>query len=52
MNKLPATDGGGHFERPPSQFRQTIDVDGEHPPQRHRYHLYASLGCPWVSSIH
>jgi glutathionyl-hydroquinone reductase len=46
------TDDGGHFQRPPSQFRKGIEVGGEHPPALDRYHLYVSLACPWVCQRH
>ena len=38
----------GHFERPPTRFRSTIDSGGRHPPATGRYHLYVSLACPWA----
>jgi glutathionyl-hydroquinone reductase len=42
----PATDGA--FVRPPTRFRDRIAPDGPFPPEPGRYHLYASLACPWA----
>ncbi len=38
----------GHFARPPTRFRGTIERGGAHPPEPDRYHLYVSLACPWA----
>ncbi len=38
----------GAFARPSSVFRNTIEPGGRFPPQAGRYHLYASLACPWA----
>ena len=38
----------GHFARPPTRFRGTIERGGPHPPEAGRYHLYVSLACPWA----
>ena len=38
----------GHFERPPTRFRGTVEPGGAHPPAAGRYHLYVSLACPWA----
>ena len=38
----------GHFQRPPTRFRGTIEAGGPHPPAAGRYHLYVSLACPWA----
>ena len=38
----------GHFARPPTRFRGTIEHGGPHPPVAGRYHLYVSLACPWA----
>jgi glutathionyl-hydroquinone reductase len=50
------TSTGGHFERPPTRFRNWITVDGSPGPtgqggfaaEAGRYHLYVSLACPWA----
>ena len=39
---------GGGFVRPPTSFRNTIESGGRFAPQAGRYHLYASLACPWA----
>ena len=43
-------DKQGEFIRPESGFRNWITSDGSSgfKAQQHRYHLYASLGCPWA----
>ena len=38
----------GHFARPPTRFRGTIERGGPHPPEAGRYHLYVSLACHWA----
>ncbi len=38
----------GHFARPPTRFRGSIERGGPHPPEAGRYHLYVSLACPWA----
>ncbi len=38
----------GHFARPPTRFRGTIEYGGPHPPEAGRYHLTVSLACPWA----
>ena len=38
----------GHFERPPTRFREVIEPGGAHPPAAGRYHLFVSLACPWA----
>ena len=39
---------GGAFARPQSAFLDKIELGGRFPPQAGRYHLYASLACPWA----
>jgi glutathionyl-hydroquinone reductase len=47
---------GGHFVRPPTQFRNWVTPDGRagasgtagFPAASGRYHLYVSLACPWA----
>jgi putative glutathione S-transferase len=41
---------GGRFVRKESRFRQWVKADGSTPfePESGRYHLYASLACPWA----
>jgi putative glutathione S-transferase len=39
---------GGAFARPQSAFLNRIERGGRFPPQAGRYHLYASLACPWA----
>ena len=41
-------DTGGHFVRPQTSFRHRIEPGGRFPPEPGRYHLYASLACPWA----
>jgi len=40
----------GAFQRMSTQFHHWIKADGstEFRPERDRYHLYVSLGCPWA----
>jgi len=38
----------GSFARPSSSFRHTIEKGGEFEPEKGRYHLYVSYGCPWA----
>ncbi|KLO09833.1 glutathione S-transferase [Schizopora paradoxa] len=38
----------GSFNRAPSTFRGTIEKGGVHEPEKGRYHLYVSYGCPWA----
>ena len=38
----------GAFARPQAAFRNSIEAGGRFPPQAGRYHLYASLACPWA----
>ncbi len=52
-----AEDGKGRFLRQGSQFRNWITADGGPGPsgeggfeaEAGRYHIYASLNCPWAS---
>ena len=39
---------GGAFARPQAVFQGSIEPGGRFPPQAGRYHLYASLACPWA----
>ena len=39
---------GGAFARPQAAFNGRIEPGGRFPPQAGRYHLYASLACPWA----
>jgi len=39
----------GHFRRPASTFRSFIEKNGQFPPEKDRYHLYISYGCPWAN---
>ena len=39
----------GAYARKDATFRHRIDPAGEFPPEAGRYHLYASLACPWAS---
>ena len=38
----------GQFKRLPSKFRNHIEKNGEHPPEKGRYTLYVSYACPWA----
>ncbi|ORX33591.1 glutathione S-transferase [Kockovaella imperatae] len=38
----------GHFKRQVSAFRDHIEENGEHPPEKGRYHLYVCYACPWA----
>jgi len=44
-------DDSGEFKRMSTQFRDFIKSDGstDFLPERDRYHLYISLGCPWAN---
>lgn len=48
VNKL-KVEADGSWKRPPSSFRNTIEPGGEFPPEKGRYHLYVSYGCPWAT---
>lgn len=39
----------GVFRRPASSLRNFIEAGGKHPPEKGRYHLYVSYGCPWAT---
>lgn len=39
----------GSFNRPPSSFRNTIEKEGKHKPEKDRYHLFVSYLCPWAT---
>jgi len=39
----------GSFKRPDSVFRDFIEVGGKFAPEKGRYHLYVSTGCPWAT---
>ncbi|KZT69201.1 glutathione S-transferase [Daedalea quercina L-15889] len=39
----------GAFNRPPSQFRDWIEQGSKFEPEKERYHLYVSYGCPWAT---
>ncbi|KAI0730093.1 glutathione S-transferase [Fomitopsis betulina] len=39
----------GSFNRRPSQFREWIKRDGRYTPDKERYRLYVSYGCPWAT---
>ena len=39
---------GGAFARPRAVFNGRVEPGGRFPPQAGRYHLYASLACPWA----
>ncbi|KAF8315038.1 glutathione S-transferase [Clavulina sp. PMI_390] len=38
----------GHFRRQASTFRNTISPESEFPPEKGRYHLFVTFGCPWA----
>ncbi|KAK7685559.1 hypothetical protein QCA50_011426 [Cerrena zonata] len=42
-------DTDGSFKRPASTFRDVIEKGGKFEPEKDRYHLYASYGCPWAT---
>ena len=42
------SDKDGEFRRKATTFRHRIEVDGKHPPEAGRYHLYVSWACPWA----
>lgn len=43
------TDAQGAFKRAPSSFRNFIQLGGQFPPEKDRYHLYVSYACPWAT---
>jgi len=43
------TEQDGSFKRAPSSFRNFIQVGGQFPPEKDRYHLYVSYACPWAN---
>jgi len=38
----------GEFRRQQSTFRNSIEKNGQFPPEKGRYVLYVSLACPWA----
>ncbi len=50
MGELAPPDKGGNYQRPPSQFRHSINApeDGPFPEASGRYHLMVGWGCPWA----
>ncbi|MGF1523059.1 MAG: glutathione S-transferase family protein [Leptolyngbyaceae cyanobacterium] len=48
MARLAPTDSTGAYTRPPSEFRQAIEMEGPHPPEPDRYRLIVGMGCPWA----
>ncbi len=46
QDAAPTANGG--FVRPATEFRHQIEPGGRFPPESGRYHLYASLACPWA----
>ncbi|KAG9010463.1 S-glutathionyl-(chloro)hydroquinone reductase [Tulasnella sp. JGI-2019a] len=47
ISNVASTDG--HSRRLPSTFRNVIESGGEYPPEKGRYHLFISYGCPWAN---
>lgn len=43
------TEADGSFKRPPSTFRDVIEPGGKFAPEKGRYQLYVSYGCPWAT---
>ena len=39
---------GGEFKRQEQHFRDKIEVRGNFPPEKDRYHLYVAYACPWA----
>ncbi|KAJ7211177.1 glutathione S-transferase [Mycena pura] len=39
----------GSFKRAVSTFRSFIEKGGQFAPEKDRYHLYVSYGCPWAT---
>ncbi|KAI0718719.1 glutathione S-transferase [Cerioporus squamosus] len=39
----------GSFNRPRSSFRDVIEKGGRFEPEKDRYHLFVSYGCPWAT---
>lgn len=48
LTKLPI-EKDGSFNRKASTFRNFITQDGDFTPEKGRYHLYVSYGCPWAT---
>ncbi|EKM57473.1 uncharacterized protein PHACADRAFT_251136, partial [Phanerochaete carnosa HHB-10118-sp] len=46
--KVPA-ESNGSFNRKASTFRNWISQDGQFKPEKGRYHLYVTYGCPWAT---
>jgi glutathionyl-hydroquinone reductase len=44
-----AADPQGAFKRAASTFRNFVQVGGQFPPEKDRYHLYVSYACPWAT---
>lgn len=45
------TDSAGRFMRAPTTFRDFVKPGGRFSPEPGRYHLYASLACPWAHRV-
>ena len=48
MAQMAPSNEGGDYQRPPSQCRGWIELDGPHPPAPQRYRLIVGMGCPWA----
>ncbi len=48
MSQMAPSSKAGDYERPSSQFRNSIRSDSIHPPETNRYRLIAGMGCPWA----
>ena len=48
VEDLISTTDDGEFKRQEQKFRKLIENNGEHPPEKDRYHLYVSYACPWA----
>ncbi len=48
MSQLAPPNREGEYQRPQSEFRDRITVDGIYPPMANRYRLYVGWSCPWA----
>ncbi len=48
MAQMAPSNKGGDYQRPPSQCRGWIELDGSHPPDFQHYGLMVGMGCPWA----
>ena len=48
MSQMAPASDRGDYQRPESQFRQTVGLESDFPPEANRYRLLVGMGCPWA----